>query len=43
MLIATLGELFEANHVQIGEGALQVVASTSDETVRELFKAYAQR
>lgn len=43
MLIATLGELFEANNVQIGEGALQVVASTSDETVRELFKAYAQR
>lgn len=43
MLIATLGELFEANHVRLGEGALQVVASTSDETVRELFKAHAQR
>lgn len=30
MLIATLGELFNARRVKIGEGAVQIVASSSD-------------
>lgn len=42
MLIATLGELFNARRVKIGEGAVQIVASSSDASLQELFKAQAQ-
>jgi hypothetical protein len=43
MLIATLGELFDARRVQVGQGAMQVVASSSDASLQELFRAQSRR
>ncbi|EEU33415.1 uncharacterized protein NECHADRAFT_102316 [Fusarium vanettenii 77-13-4] len=43
MLIATLGELFDARRVQLGQGAMQVVASSSDASLQELFRAQSRR
>ncbi|KAJ4232363.1 hypothetical protein NW759_002750 [Fusarium solani] len=43
MLIATLGELFDARRVQLGEGAMQIVASSSDTSLQELFRAQSRR
>ncbi|RSL81040.1 hypothetical protein CEP52_017283 [Fusarium oligoseptatum] len=43
MLIATLGELFDARRVRLGQGAMQVVASSSDASLQELFRAQSSR
>ncbi|KAH7125080.1 hypothetical protein B0J13DRAFT_455205, partial [Dactylonectria estremocensis] len=40
MLIATLGKLFDVKRIKISEGAVQMVASTSNASVQELFKSY---
>lgn len=43
MLVATLGELFDARRVRLDEGAVQVVASSSDASLQELFRAQNRR
>ncbi|KAM5347079.1 hypothetical protein ACJ41O_010084 [Fusarium nematophilum] len=43
MLVATLGELFDARRVTLDEGAVQVVASSSDASLQELFRSQNRR
>lgn len=42
-LITTLGELFDARRVRLGDRAIQVVASASDLAIEELFKSRNRR
>ena len=39
MLISTLGDLYDARRIRLGDGAVQIVASTSDPAIQEMFKA----
>lgn len=39
MLISTLGDLYNAKRVRLGDGAVQIVATTSDTAIQELFKS----
>lgn len=39
MLISTLGDLYDARRIRLGDGAVQIVASTSDQAIQDMFKA----
>lgn len=39
MLISTLGDFYNVRRVRLGDGAVQIVASTSDPAIQELLKA----
>lgn len=43
MLISTLGDLYDARRVRLGDGAVQIVASTSEPAMQELFRARNRR